>query len=284
MYKHQSYFVQYNDENAGEKFSSSLHNNGFAIVRADYFEKGSINTLYRIFQEFFSSDAKFNYLFNPDSQQGYYPMQSENAKTTEVKDLKEMYHYFPTGENPELIKKSADDVYIKTLLLTQILLDWLDTFTPKEISQQFPQSLLSSLNINSKTLLRILCYPVSEDFKEGEIRATEHEDISVITLLLAANCSGLEIKQKNGEWLPVVAEDETDVIVINGDVLQEYSHHYYQSATHRVKQWPENGEKFRFASAFFVHIKPEITLPNGLKMKEFFAERMRQIGLGKNGG
>ena len=72
--------VDYKLENAGINFVESLHHTGFAILKNHSLDLNLINSVYDEWGKFFKSDAKYSYLFNPETQDGYFPYRSENAK------------------------------------------------------------------------------------------------------------------------------------------------------------------------------------------------------------
>ncbi len=58
------------------------------------------------------------------------------------------------------------------------------------------------------------------------VRAAAHEDINLITLLVAGTRPGLEAKDKNGNWHQITTDPGT-IIVNIGDMLKEVSGGYY---------------------------------------------------------
>jgi len=72
---------------------------------------------------------------------------------------------------------------------------------------------------DGNSILRVIHYPpLGEKFEPGAVRAAEHEDINLITLLCEATSSGLEILTRDGEWLPVEAPTG-QIVVDSGDML-----------------------------------------------------------------
>ena len=72
----------------------SLKNTGFAVIRNHGIDNKLIQNVYNEWKEFFKSDKKFDYLFDVEKQDGYFPMKSENAHGYSCKDLKEFYHLY----------------------------------------------------------------------------------------------------------------------------------------------------------------------------------------------
>ena len=65
------------------------------------------------------------------------------------------------------------------------------------------------------------------------MRAEAHEDISLVTLLVGATASGLEVLTREERWLPIEAAPGTLVVNV-GDMLQRLTNKVYPSTTHRV--------------------------------------------------
>lgn len=145
------------------------------------------------------------------------------------------------------------------------------------------------------TILRVIHYPpVPEDAPASSIRAGAHEDINLITLLCGATADGLELLQRDGTWLPVVAGHD-EIIVDAGDMLQNVSNGLFKSTTHRVVRPPdEKANEPRFSMPCFVHPRGDVDLTPrarcvertggerrypAIKAGDYLAQRLREIGL-----
>ena len=153
--------------------------------------------------------------------------------------------------------------------------------------------LFSDTAKQGNSILRIIHYPPVEG-TPASIRAGAHEDINLITLLPEATAGGLELLQRNGEWLPVKAKPG-QIIVDSGDMLQNMTNGFFKSTTHRVVN-PDNSTERRFSMPFFVHPRSETNLaplasciqrtggerifPN-ITADEFLQQRLAEIGLAK---
>jgi len=127
------------------------------------------------------------------------------------------------------------------------------------------------------------------------VRAGQHEDINLITLLIGASADGLEVLNKKNEWVAVTALP--DHIVVNvGDMLQRLTNGKLKSTTHRVVNPPrEKWASSRFSIPFFLHPRSEMRLdclPSCVSAGEkphwepisagtFLDERLAEIGLKK---
>lgn len=231
---------------------------------------------------------------------GYTPFGVEHAKDSGRPDLKEFWQIgreVPAGtEAPEPFPANVwpeetpgfRDVF-------QRLFDGLD-----ETGRLLLQALAPRLGLKEHhfdplvrwgtSILRVLHYPpVAEDVEPGCVRSAEHEDINFLTIMVAARGAGLEIKLKDGTWLPVETEP-TNLIVDSGDMLARMTNNVIPSTTHRVVN-PSGPNVSRYSMPFFMHpasavslkclpscagdgeAQPEITAG------EFLQERLRAIGL-----
>ena len=145
------------------------------------------------------------------------------------------------------------------------------------------------------SILRAIHYPPIREEPKSAIRAEQHEDINLITLLVGASAGGLQLLTKNNEWKDIVPEE--DEIVINvGDMLQRLTNNYLKSTTHRVVNPPRSEWHLpRLSIPFFLHpvakmdltcLPETVTTENPLAYEpitagEYLDERLREIGLKK---
>jgi isopenicillin N synthase-like dioxygenase len=100
--------------------------------------------------------------------------------------------------------------------------------------------------------------PLADDRDPRSVRAAPHEDINLITLLVEATDSGLEILSRQGKWVPVVTPKNC-IIVDAGDMLQNITNGCFKSTTHRVVN-PNQSNGRRYSMPFFVHARGEVAL------------------------
>jgi isopenicillin N synthase-like dioxygenase len=145
------------------------------------------------------------------------------------------------------------------------------------------------------SILRSIHYPPITQEPASAIRAEQHEDINLITLLVGASAGGLQVLNTHDEWVNVLPE--IDEIVINvGDMLQRLTNNYLKSTTHRVVNPPrEEWHMPRLSIPFFLHpvsqmdltcLSSCVTADNPLHYEpitagEYLDERLREIGLKK---
>ena len=274
--------INYKSNNAKQKLVQSLHDTGFAVLHNHPINKKNIGLVYDEWKKFFNDDKKHDYKFNLDTQDGYFPYLSENAKGYSKKDLKEFFHYYEWGIYPKRMSNKTILLYHNLLQLGQKLLKWIDTHTPENINSNFSMPLYQMSNNSKTNLLRVLHYPpLDANIEDGSIRAAEHEDINLITILVAGSQPGLQVKTKDDEWVNV--ECNSGWIVINsGDMLSECSKGYFPSTTHRVINPIGNEKKLsRYTIPLFIHPRDEVILSKNYTAKSFLDERLKEIGLKK---
>ncbi|WP_449473227.1 isopenicillin N synthase family dioxygenase [Sphingobium chungangianum] len=280
---------------------------GFAMVKDHGMDAALINDGWRLARAFFAlpEDVKRRYDASSNGgQRGYTAFGREIAKGASENDLKEFWRVgrdLPAGhplgatmppniwpeEIPEfqstLSRLYAEFDRIGAQLLAAIAL-YLD----------LPEHWFDDAIENGNSILRLLHYPPVSPEAPG-IRAGAHEDINLITLLLGAEEGGLEIKDRQGNWLPVVPPPGALAINV-GDMLQRLTNYRLRSTSHRViNPPPERRGVARYSMPFFLHLRPDFLiepLPQcvdadhprrdpPITAHDYLTERLREIGLVK---
>ncbi len=283
---------------------------GFVGVVNHGIPKELVNKFYTESQAFFAlpREAKKEYeKAEYAGQRGYTSFGKEHAKQSNVGDLKE---FFQIGQivpaESDLIGQYPANVSVKEcpeFLATGI-----------ELYRQFEKSgaaLLEAIAIflglekdyfvqhivGGNSILRAIHYPPITDEPKSAIRAEEHEDINLITLLVGASADGLQVRPIGDEWVDVKADPNSQAIVINvGDMLQRLTNNYLKSTTHRVVNPPrERWHEPRLSIPFFLHPRGDMRLDclescvsekypiqyEPCTAGEYLDERLREIGLKK---
>lgn len=271
--------VDYNSMTAGDDLVTSLHESGFAVLKNSPITPERIDAFYKLWADFFAGQEKHDYTFEPSKQDGYFPFRSENAKDAAAKDLKEFYHVYPWGKVPTSVEAETRAFYADLQTLGSELLNWIQTYTPDSVTNNFFESLDNMIAGSEQSLLRVLHYPPIEgEVEPGAVRAAAHEDINLITLLVSGSQPGLEAKDKQGNWFPVTGGQ--GMITINtGDMLQEASGGYFPSTTHRVVNPDSGANVSRYSIPMFVHPRKEVRLSERYTAGEYLEQRLREIGL-----
>ena len=274
--------VNYKDKNSSHHFTRSLRQTGFAILKNHSIDIKLINKVYDEWSVFFKNNYGVKYLFDQKQQDGYFPFGSENAKDSNISDLKEFYHYYPWGKYPDELSNSTKKLYQKLLKLTSELLVWIQNETPDNVTSKFSIPLPEMIKGSKTNLLRIIHYPPlrgNEDSKA--IRGAAHEDINLITLLVSGTQPGLQVKNLHGDWNDITC-DPGCLAINTGDMLQEISRGYFPSTTHRVIN-PSNNikNKSRYSMPLFLHPRDEVTLSDRYTARQYLDKRLKEIGLKK---
>jgi isopenicillin N synthase-like dioxygenase len=273
--------IDFRAADAPQRFVESLHHTGFGVLSNHPIAQQLVQEIYQEWQAFFLSEAKEQYLFNPSTQDGFFPSRvSETAKGYSVKDIKEYFHVYPWGQIPPELKTKILDYYQQANAFAAQLLDWVERYSPIAVAANYSEPLSQMIKDSQKTLLRVLHYPpMTGNETPGAIRAAAHEDINLLTVLPAANEPGLQVKSLEGEWLDVPS-DFGNIIINIGDMLQEASGGYFPSTTHRVIN-PEGADmaKSRISLPLFLHPRPEVVLSERYTADSYLLERLRELGV-----
>jgi isopenicillin N synthase-like dioxygenase len=279
---------------------------GFAVVADHGLAEPRIAEALAAAKAFFAlpEAVKLRYRLPNAGQRGYTPFGVETAKGHARYDLKEFWHtgrelppghparawmadnLWPDAEVPgfrEAVSWLWDALDAMGLKLLEAIAAWLGLergfFAP-------------TVDVGN-SILRLLHYPpVPQD--GPHIRAGAHEDINVITLLLGAEEAGLEVRDRDGRWLPIAPPPGALVCNI-GDMLQRLTNHRLPSTSHRVvNPAPERRGRSRYSTPFFLHFNPDYeirTLPGCIDARRpdlyptpitadaFLQERLREIKL-----
>ena len=159
-------------------------------------------------------------------------------------------------------------------------MEWIQDNTPDEIRNGFSVPLPDMLSGSERNLLRIIHYPaLTGDEEAGAIRAAAHEDINLITLLVAGTEPGLQVLDLNGSWHDVECDPGT-IVVNTGDMLQMVSDRYFPSTTHQVINPGgaiSNGP--RYSMPLFLHPRDDVALSDAHTAGSYLEERLSEIGL-----
>lgn len=291
-----------------QKLGKAYEEVGFVAVKNHGIPAGLIADLYQEVQQFFSlpSDKKRNYEI-PElaGQRGYTSFGKEHAKGSEAPDLKEFFQYGQTvPENHPLKPEYPDNVSVPEVEgFNETLFKAYRAFEKSGKSLLQAISLYLGLDENhfddyveeGNSIVRAIHYPPITVEPKSAIRAEQHEDINLITLLVGASAGGLEILTKQNEWVGVTSLP--DQIVVNvGDMLQRLTNNKLKSTTHRVVNPPrELWHTSRFSIPFFLHPKSAMDLSalegcvdekhpkiyDDITAGNYLDERLREIGLKK---
>ena len=288
-----------------QTYGDALKALGFVAIEHYGIEQQLFDDVYDVYRRFFalSDETKKAYERAEDGRQrGYTSFGVEHAKDSAKPDLKEFYHVgreVPVGhpmfgrlatnvwpeELPELRVKSTE-LFAQLDRVASICLAALGEYLGEDSRR------LVEMAEGGNTVQRIIHYPVCDGFDEpGVMRAAQHEDINMMTLLPPADESGLEILTRDGKWLPVHAIPG-QIVADTGDMMMRLTNDTIPATTHRVVN-PVGEPKPRYSMPFFIHPHLDAmleVLPSCVAAGEqpryepihseaFLNQRLREIGV-----
>jgi isopenicillin N synthase-like dioxygenase len=272
--------VDFLAEDVPVQFARSLRETGFAVLRNHPLPQDLIDEIYRAWADFFNSDHKAQYRFDPERQDGWFPSEvSELAVEHAVRDIKEFFHVYPWGRIPPALHADALRYHLEASTLASRLLAWVEDALPADIREGLSEPLSGMIDGSDMTLLRVLHYPpLRGDEAPGALRAAAHEDINLLTILPAASAPGLQVQDRAGNWLDVPVDPGALVINV-GDMLQEATAGWLPSTSHRVANPTGAAAKeSRLSLPLFLHPRSDVVLSARYTAGSYLDERLRHIG------
>lgn len=280
---------------------------GFVAVKNHGIADELIADLYRYVQEFFALPLEKKKAYEIEGlagQRGYTSFGKEHAKGSDAPDLKEFFQYGQepneeagTGDYPPNVRVKEINGFNETFQQAYRAFETSGGRLLQAIALYLglPENYFDQWIQNGNSILRAIHYPPITEEPKSAIRAEQHEDINLITLLVGASADGLEILTRQGEWVPVTSLPE-QIVVNVGDMLQRLTNNQLRSTTHRVVNPPrELWHTSRFSIPFFLHPRSEMSLAclencitaerpkqyADMTAGEYLDERLREIGLKK---
>ncbi len=305
---------QFTSGDAGQKYAfvaqlgKAYEDVGFVAVKNHGIPDALIAGLYKHVEAFFAlpeASKKAYEIPELAGQRGYTSFGKEHAKGFEAPDLKAFFQFGqivkPGDANAE---GYPENVTVKEIPeFTPTLVEAYKGFEESgfkllraiALYLHLPETFFDEHVQGGNSILRAIHYPPITTEPKSAIRAEQHEDINLITLLVGASADGLQILNKNNEWVGVTSLPE-QIVVNVGDMLQRITNNKLKSTTHRVVNPPK--EKWgtpRFSIPFFLHPKSSMSLAcladcidaahpkayEDVTAGEYLDERLREIGLKK---
>lgn len=294
-----------------EALGAAFNNIGFVAIKNHGLTSDLSQNLYAAIQKFFSLPDQIKQKYEvPElaGQRGYIGKGKEHAKGRKTGDLKEFYHIgqevtdvdpikklYPDNiwpeEVPELeeyglkVYQTLENAGLQMLRAIALYLDLDENYFDEKVK-------------NGNSILRPIHYfPIEnpDEVPADAVRAAEHGDINLITLLMGASADGLQVLRRDGKWIPITALP--DQLVVNvGDMLDRLTNNKLKSTIHRVVNPPKELMKnSRFSIPFFMHPRSEMNLSclencvtesspkkySDISAGDFLNERLAEIGLKK---
>ena len=271
--------LSYVAPNFADNFVDSLRQYGFAAVVDHPLDKHRIKRIYQDWLAFFASEEVSAFTMNPQSQDGYFSLQSaEHAKGFRDRDFKEYFQFYSWGRCPETLRTDLEAHFSAAVVLGATLLGYIAHSLPASISAQLSEPLRDMIVDSEQTMLRVLHYPPIPD-GQPVLRAAPHEDINLLTLLPAADGPGLELQLPEGEWISV-PQQPGQLIVNIGDMLQEATGGFLPSTTHRVATPDVSHQSAsRMSLPLFLHPRPDVVLSERYSAQQYLRQRLNELGV-----
>jgi len=290
-----------------ESLGKAYEEVGFVAVKNHGIADELIEDLYKYVQQFFSlplEQKKTYEIAGLAGQRGYTSFGKEHAKGSEAPDLKEFFQFGQVARDnyneeayPDNVQVNYVEEFNKTFENAYRAFEKSGAALLQAIAIYLglPENYFDNFIYNGNSILRAIHYPPITQTPKSAIRAEQHEDINLITLLVGASADGLEILSKKNEWVAVTSLPE-QIVVNVGDMLQRLTNNKLLSTTHRVvNPKKELWHTSRFSIPFFLHPKSSMGLqclqscvddlhPKAYKDNTagaYLNERLMEIGLKK---
>jgi isopenicillin N synthase-like dioxygenase len=286
----------------------AYENIGFVAIKNHGLSDELTAKLYESIKQFFElpEETKLNYekpeLFG---QRGYVSKGKEKAKGRNTGDLKEFFH---VGQPKQRMQPDyPDNIWPKEASEMETYASQAyDTLQNAGIQMLRAISIHLGLDehyfdekvITGNSILRPIHYfPIEnpDEIPADAVRAAEHGDINLITLLMGASADGLQVLRRDGKWIPITALP--DQIIVNvGDMLERHTNNKLKSTIHRVVNPPrELMGNSRYSIPFFMHPVSDMDLScldicvdanhpksfDDITAGDFLHQRLKEIGLVK---
>ena len=287
--------IQKRDAETIAELKLALSTHGFFTITDHGIADDVLESSYKLSKDFFSlhEDIKNSYA-HPEKAgaRGYTPYGKETAVGETTPDLKEFWHHGP------MIDDSYDFRISENILVSEIpgfndqfdiLFNQLNLLGIKVLSAIAvilgkEPNFFDAWALKGNSILRLIHYPPVKD-SSNILRARAHEDINLITLLVGAEESGLEVQNPEGDWIPIAAKSKSIVCNI-GDMMQLVTRSQLKSTSHRVVDNNVSSSASRYSMPFFLHPSPEVELCSivddsieSISAHDFLEERLRAIKL-----
>ncbi len=298
-------FRDWSDPRMAARFVADLGNGleklGFVAVTGHGIAPWILDRAYETARRAFAlPDAVKQRYETPENgrQRGYTSFGVEHAKDNPAPDLKEFWHIGRTLGPEHPLHRSGDippnlfpaelpafeevfsDYFARIEGFALSILDALADYLGE------PRAFFRGMTDDGNSIVRVIHYPpLGADSAPGSVRAAQHEDINLMTVLPASTAEGLELMTNQGEWMAVMTPP--DVLVVDtGDMMKLITQGVLPATTHRVVNPPDAkmGDE-RLSMPFFMHPHPDFPLKplgstdDGVKTRDYLHERLRAIGV-----
>ena len=240
---------------------------GFVALKGHFLDDQLVENLYSEVRNFFSLplEVKSTYeIPGIGGQRGYVSFGKEHAKGRSAGDLKEFWHFGQyvskdskyASEYPENVTVNELANFNATGKQAYQMLEKTGIYVLRALALHIglDEFYFDDYIANGNSILRPIHYPpITDEPKDGAVRAAAHGDINLITLLMGAQGKGLQVQNHDGDWIDAMAQP--DELMINvGDMLSRHTNNKLKSTIHQVVNPPrESWGTSRYSIPFFMH-------------------------------
>ena len=287
--------IKNRDEKTIHGLSLALTSHGFFTITDHGISDEILAQSYKLSKDFFDLDENIkNTYAHPEKAgaRGYTPFGKETAVGETTPDLKEFWHHGPQVDE-SFDSRIASNINVKEvqafndqcdLLFNQLNNLGIEVLRAIALILKLDSKFFDDWALKGNSILRLIHYPPVLN-SSNTLRARAHGDINLITLLVGAEESGLEVLSPDGDWVPIVAKSKSIVCNI-GDMMELATRSQLKSTTHRVVDNNTKTSKSRYSMPFFLHPSPEIDLcsivddsTESISAHDFLEQRLKEIKL-----
>ncbi len=237
-------------------------NIGFLYIKNHGVDKQLIKEAYAQAEAFFDlpleQKQKLNIINSGQTLRGYIPMYGENVDPENTRDFKECFDFGlnedkvspffgpnQMPENPAKFKQTFELYHKAMMTLARKLISAI------ALSLNLPADYFEALQKSPITIQRLLHYPPQEgNITQKEIGIGAHTDYGFLTILSQDDIGGLQVQNRNGDWISAPPVEDTFIVNI-GDLVQTFTNDHYISTMHRVIN---TSGKERYSIPFFIDL------------------------------
>ena len=203
------------------ELGKAFHEVGFVGIINHGIPKSLVDDFYANAKKFFALDVATKRQYEVSGlagQRGYTSFGKEHAKQAKVADLKEFFQIGQTVTDGDPVKSQYPDnaQTAETPDFTRLGDELYKAFEGAGAELLRAIALYMKLGEhyfdqkihNGNSILRAIHYPPILEEPASAIRAEQHEDINLITLLVGASAGGLQLLDTQNQWLDITPEDD----------------------------------------------------------------------------
>ncbi len=271
-----------------KELCASLTETGFVRITDHGISSDALKQAYKEIQRLFALplESKNQYTLEQLGLRGYTGFGKERAKGQTAADLKEFWHIGKElAGDSRYRERYPENIWPEELPEFTALFK--DLFTRLEaIALRLLQAIGEGFDIapdyfpalieDGNSVLRLIHYPAVEGMDtKNQMRAAAHADINLMTLLVGATDSGLQLLDKKGNWVDVET-NQNEIVVDTGDMMARITGNTLPATVHRVIN-PDNSNSARYSMPFFLHPHSDAVLE---KLPQFQGEQLAPITAG----